>query len=78
MAALRERDSVAKSTAELSKIAPADAHAKRARDWLTVIDAMLKANLDKDALAEWARFRAAYPDYPVPAATRDRIAAIKP
>lgn len=67
-----------KGDRELSKASPFDAHDKRALDWLAVIDAMLKAKLDKDALAEWARFRAAYPDYPVPAATRDRIAAIKP
>ncbi|NHZ94407.1 hypothetical protein [Massilia sp. CCM 8734] len=66
-----------KSDLELSKARAFDAHDKRAHDWLAVIDAMLKAKLDKDALAEWARFRAAYPDYPVPAATRDRIAAIK-
>ncbi|WP_167223316.1 hypothetical protein [Massilia rubra] len=67
-----------KTELELSKASPFDAHDKRALDWLAVIDAMLKAKLDKDALAEWTRFRAAYPDYPVPAATRDRIAAIKP
>ena len=54
------------------------ADAKRARDWLSVIDAMLKANLRRDALAEWAKFRAAYPDYPVPAELRARIEAIKP
>ncbi|NHZ43876.1 hypothetical protein [Massilia aquatica] len=74
----REPEEVAMKVAESSKIATADSHDKHARDWLAVIDAMLKAKLDRDALAEWTRFRAAYPDYPVPAATRDRIAAIKP
>ncbi|MDM5180170.1 hypothetical protein PO883_23580 [Massilia sp. DJPM01] len=53
------------------------AHAKRARDWLSVIDAMLKADLKSDALAEWTKFRVAYPDYPVPDEMLARIAAIK-
>jgi hypothetical protein len=61
-----------------TKVEAPAAHDKRARDWLALIDAMLKAKLNKDALAEWARFRAAYPDYPVPAATREAIAALKP
>lgn len=53
------------------------AHAKRARDWLSVIDAMLKADLKSDALAEWTKFRVAYPDYPVPDEMLARIAAVK-
>lgn len=52
-------------------------HAKRARDWLSVIDTMLKADLKSDALAEWTKFRVAYPDYPVPDEMLARIAAIK-
>ncbi len=74
----REPEDAAMKVAESSTIATPESHDKHARDWLAVIDAMLKAKLDRDALAEWTRFRAAYPDYPVPAATRDRIAAIKP
>ncbi|MDQ1829342.1 hypothetical protein [Massilia scottii] len=53
------------------------AQAKRARDWLSVIDAMLKADLKNDALAEWTKFRAAYPNHPVPDEMLARIAAIK-
>lgn len=53
------------------------AHAKRARDWLSVIDAMLKADLKDDALAEWTKFRVAYPNHPVPDEMLARIAAIK-
>ncbi|MFB9240608.1 hypothetical protein IV454_25585 [Massilia antarctica] len=52
-------------------------HAKRARDWLSVIDTMLKADLKSDALAEWTKFRVAYPDYQVPDEMLARIAAIK-
>ena len=50
---------------------PADA--ARAQAWLNVIDEMLKAELRQDALAEWAKFRQAYPDYPVPEPLRARI-----
>ena len=52
-------------------------HAKRARDWLSVIDAMLKAGMNGEALAEWSKFRAAYPDYPVADQMLARIAAVK-
>lgn len=51
--------------------------AKRARDWLSVIDAMLKADMNSEALAEWSKFRTAYPDYPVADQMLARIAAIK-
>lgn len=49
----------------------------KAAAWLNVIDEMLKADLRKDALAEWEKFRLAYPDYPVPDTLAKRIAAIK-
>lgn len=49
----------------------------KAAAWLNVIDEMLKADLRKDALAEWEKFRLAYPGYPVPEALAKRIAAIK-
>lgn len=45
--------------------------------WLAAIDALLKAGLRRDALEEWDRFRAAYPDYPVPAETTDKINALR-
>jgi hypothetical protein len=51
------------------------AEAARAQAWLNVIDEMLKAELRQDALSEWAKFRLAYPDYPVPETLRARIKA---
>lgn len=45
--------------------------------WLAAIDEMLRAGLRRDTLAEWDKFRAAYPDYPVQAATLDKINALK-
>ncbi len=51
--------------------APADA--ARAQAWLNLIDEMLKAELRQDALAEWTKFRQAYPNYPVPETLRAKI-----
>lgn len=45
--------------------------------WLAAIDELLKAGLRRDTLEEWDKFRAAYPDYPVPAETTDRISALR-
>lgn len=45
--------------------------------WLAAIDEMLKAGLQRDTLEEWDKFRAAYPDYPVPADTTERISALR-
>lgn len=53
------------------------ASAAKPTAWLNVIDEMLKADLRKDALDEWKKFRLAYPDYPVPDALAKRIAAIE-
>ncbi|UTY60219.1 hypothetical protein [Massilia sp. erpn] len=41
--------------------------------WLAAIDEMLKAGLRRDALAEWPRFRQAYPNYPVPQELLERL-----
>jgi len=49
----------------------------QAAAWLHAIDEMLKADLRSDALAEWKKFRLAYPDYPVPEALARQIAAIE-
>lgn len=45
---------------------------------LELIEAMLKSGMKREALEEWKRFRATYPDYPVSQATQDQIKAIKP
>lgn len=48
-----------------------------AKAWLALIDEMLKADLRQDALAEWEKFRKAYPHYPVPEKLAARIKALK-
>lgn len=50
----------------------------KANAWLSVIEEMIKAGLARDALLEWEKFRAAYPDYPVPAELRSKISTLKP
>jgi hypothetical protein len=45
--------------------------------WLAAIDELLKAGLRRDTLEEWDKFRAAYPDYPVPADTVEKINALR-
>jgi hypothetical protein len=41
-------------------------HELRPSAWLQKIEDLLKANERDEAIAEWQKFRAAYPDYPVP------------
>ncbi|MCG2584471.1 hypothetical protein [Massilia sp. TS11] len=43
--------------------------------WLDLIDALLQAGERREALAEWARFRAAYPKAKLPPALAKRLAA---
>lgn len=45
--------------------------------WLAAIDELLRAGLQRDSVEEWDKFRAAYPDYPVPKATVDKIEALR-
>ena len=64
----------------VSVAAQADAMRVAAPDpkvWLAAIDELLKAGLRRDTLEEWDKFRAAYPDYPVPAETTERISALR-
>lgn len=63
-------------TGSAARSAIAPANDPKAAAWLNVIDEMLKADLRKDALDEWKKFRLAYPDYPVPEALAKRIAAL--
>lgn len=65
-----------RSRVEAGAQSPAQSAADPA-DWLAAIDEMLRAGLRRDTLEEWDRFRAAYPDYPVPAQTIDKINALK-
>jgi hypothetical protein len=45
--------------------------------WLAAIEEMIKAGLQRDALEEWDKFRAAWPDYPVAPETREKINALR-
>jgi hypothetical protein len=45
--------------------------------WLAAIEEMMKAGLQRDALEEWDKFRAAWPDYPVAPETREKINALR-
>lgn len=47
------------------------------KEVLANIEAMLKAGQDKEALAAWARFRAAYPDHAVPKDIEAKIKALQ-
>jgi hypothetical protein len=58
------------SQAERSNLLPAP------KDWLERIEALLRDGQNDKAVAEWAKFRASYPDYPVPDTTSERIRAI--
>ncbi|CAN5767500.1 hypothetical protein BH11PSE12_BH11PSE12_34050 [soil metagenome] len=49
----------------------------KAKAWLGLIEEMLKADLRQDALAEWEKFRKAYPTYPAPEKLEARIKALK-
>lgn len=52
-------------------------HPEKAKAWLALIEELLKADLRQDALAEWEKFRKAYPQYPVPEKLETRIKALK-
>ena len=65
---------LAAPAAPAGEMAARDLNAER---WLALIDEMLKAGLRSDALNEWARFRAAHPDYRVSAELTERIDAAR-
>lgn len=74
------RSSVESQRSSESVSAQAGAMAAAAPDpkvWLAAIDELLKAGLRRDTLEEWDKFRAAYPDYPVPAETTEKISALR-
>lgn len=61
-----------------SRIANAAPSGTPAVQWLALIESLLKADLKRDALGEWRRFRAEYPAYPVPDELQAKIKAIEP
>ncbi|MFL6656775.1 MAG: hypothetical protein ACJ8GW_01785 [Massilia sp.] len=68
--AARNESRSAESTAKkIDQLAPPS-------QWLVTIEALLAGGKDKEALTQWRVFRKAYPDYPVPDTTRERIKAI--
>ncbi len=62
------------ATAVTEKASGDDAKAKA---WLAVIEEMIKAGLQRDALLEWEKFQAAYPNYPVPAGLKAKVSGNK-
>ena len=50
---------------------------ERARQWLDLMTTLLDRGLDTDARRTWPRFRAEFPDYPVPPALQARIDALQ-
>jgi hypothetical protein len=53
--------------------APAPVAQVEARAWLERIEKLLEQGRRDEALREWKAFRAAYPAYPVPGTTRERL-----
>ena len=51
---------------------------EKAKAWLKLIDELIKADMRRDALDEWERFRKDYPHYPVPEKLSAQIKALKP
>ena len=47
-----------------------------AGQWLARIEVLLKDGQGDKALKEWSLFRRAYPDYPVPDTTKEKIEAL--
>lgn len=65
-------------TGRRSRVDPASsAISPDPKAWLAAIDELMKAGLRRDSLEEWEKFRAAYPDYPVPAETTEKINALR-
>jgi hypothetical protein len=44
-----------------------------ARDWLDRIEKLLAQGRKSEAVTDWKAFRAAYPEYPVPDATKSQL-----
>ncbi|MES2102554.1 MAG: hypothetical protein V4634_00935 [Pseudomonadota bacterium] len=51
--------------------------AAEAKERLDLIEELLKAGLRRDALAEWDKFRKAYPAYPVPDSVTEKIRGLQ-
>lgn len=49
----------------------------KAEAWIRLIDELIKADMERDALEEWEKFRKAYPHYPVPEKLNRKIQALK-
>ena len=56
---------------------PNSSSPEKAKAWVALIEELLKADLRQDALAEWEKFRKAYPQYPVPGKLEARIKALQ-
>ncbi|MES2068753.1 MAG: hypothetical protein V4488_00295 [Pseudomonadota bacterium] len=70
-------DAVGASRKESQPTGFSQQQAREARDWLALIEELLKADLRQDALNEWGKFHQAYPDYPVPEQVSAQIRALQ-
>lgn len=50
---------------------------EKARAWLKLIDELIKADMNRDALDEWEKFRKDYPHYTVPEELMAKVKALK-
>ncbi len=76
------RSKVASATSSESPIAsPASganlAENPKAKAWLTLMDELIKADMEQNALEEWEKFHKAYSDYFVPEKLDAKIKALK-
>lgn len=49
----------------------------QAKSWLSLIEELLKAEMQQEALDEWLKFRKAYPYYPVKAVLQEKMQAMQ-
>ncbi|HJV76381.1 MAG TPA: hypothetical protein VJ654_19320 [Noviherbaspirillum sp.] len=77
-AAVLARPSATANTAvNTTASSPNSPNPEKAKAWVALIEELLKADLRQDALAEWEKFRKAYPQYPVPGKLEARIKALQ-
>lgn len=51
--------------------------AAQPKAWLSLVEELLKANMQQEALEEWLKFRKAYPQYPVERRLEEKIKALQ-
>lgn len=67
------------ATAKASALETIDnaAAEERAKEWIILIEELLKADLPREAMEQWKEFRKNYPKYPAPAKLAARMKALE-